>query len=241
MFGSGSSEAVPVVTCHCNFFSGWNRARHRNLTLLSCRAVQWSWFAFYFSSSFPSLALCHMKTRSGLWNYCPQAVVILFVCLWWWDLTSQWWLGAVGTSCSCCTHSSVSGSAELGVCLGWHTGWWNVRFLMVIKFTKGRRTQNNKKKRKTKPMADVSFCQSRTESLKCAVMYSERVSVNAIPVSLSGAWGTETIHGGVTDHVVWMPDYQASLLECRAWILWIWIALIQNEKTTYSAWVKIAW
>lgn len=96
----------------------------------------------------------------------------------WWDLTSQWWLGAVGTSCWCCMHLYVSGIAELGVLLRWHTSWWNVRFLIVIKFTKD------------KIMADVSFCQSRTESLKCDMMYYERVSVNTIPVNMSKDWRT---------------------------------------------------
>jgi len=94
----------------------------------------------------------------------------------WWELTSQWRRSAVGTSCSRCTHLYVSGSAELGVPLGWHAGWWNVRFLIVIKFTK------------EEIMADVSFCQSWTESLKCAMMYYERVSVNTISVNVSKGW-----------------------------------------------------
>lgn len=35
-----------------------------------------------------------------------------------------------------------------------------------------------------------------------------------------------------------MLYYHAFLFKCRAWILWIFIAFIQNEKITYSALVK---
>lgn len=165
---------MPVLTCCFNIFLA---AIGQDIEILCCHHTElWSVLFFFFFFCFLSLALCHMETRSRLWNYCPQTVI--FFSLLWWELTSQWWLGAVGTSCSCCTHLYVSGSAELGVLLGWHTGWWNVRFLIVIKFTK------------EKIMADVSFCQSWTESLKCDMMYYERVSVNTIPVNMSRDWRT---------------------------------------------------
>lgn len=149
----------------------------------------------------------------------------------WWELTSQWRSGAVGTSCSRCTHLYVSGSAELGVLLGWHTGWWNVRFLIMIKFTK------------EEIMADVSFCQRWTESLKWAVMGCDVLQTSQSKhrlcehvKRLKNADHSRTVR----NHVVWMLYYQAFLLKCRAWILWIFIAFIRNEKITYSALVKIA-
>lgn len=171
MFGNHFLEAMPVLTCCLNIFLA---AIGQDIEILCCHHTElWSVLFFFLLSLSCTLSYGNqIKMMKLLPTNCD-----LFSLLWW-ELTSQWWLGAVGTSCSCCTHLYVSGSAELGVLLGWHTGWWNVRFLIVIKFTN------------EKIMADVSFCQSWTESLKCDIMYYEQVSVNTIPVNMSKDWRT---------------------------------------------------
>lgn len=170
VFGKHFLEATPVLTCCFNAFLA-AIGQKRNFVLSSHRTVK---HAFFFLLSLSCTVIWkpdqdYEISAHKLWS---------FFLLLRWELTSQWWLGAVGTSCSHRTRLYVSGSAELGVLLGWHTGWWNVRFLIVIKFTK------------EEIMADVSFCQSRTASLKCDMMYYERVSINTIPVNKSRDWRT---------------------------------------------------
>lgn len=173
ILGNQFLEATPVLTCCFNIFLP---AVGQDVEIRCCHHTKlWSILSLSLSFSLLSLSCSlsygnQIKIMKLLPTNCD-----LFSLLWW-ELTSQWRRSAVGTSCSRCTHLYVSGSAELGVLLGWHAGWWNVRFLIVIKFTK------------EEIMADVSFCQSWTESLKCAMMYYERVSVNTISVNVSKGW-----------------------------------------------------
>lgn len=166
---------MPVLTCWFNIFLA---AIGQDIEIVCCHhtelpSVLFIFFFFFLLSLSCTLSYGNqIKIIKLLPTNCDLSSLL------WWELTSQWWLGAVGTSCSCRAHLYVSGSAELGVLLSWHTGWWNVRFLIVIKFTK------------EKNYGRCFLLSEQTESLKCDMMYYEQVSVNTIPVNMSEDWRT---------------------------------------------------